>query len=74
MASGITVCGSDIRGCQDLIDKDYLFNPKDMSQVQEALVNIIDKDNSKAASENVNKIWNFDINVVNAKMHELYGV
>lgn len=70
MASGIAVTASDIRGCQDLVNKKYLFNPKDVESIKNCIEKMINSDSS--VEENYEKIKSFDINYIIKQMYDLY--
>lgn len=75
MAAKIPVICSDIRGCQELIDKEYLFCPKDTTDVIRKIRKIISsKDVADVIAANYSKLKKYDNYHVTKKMLKLYGI
>lgn len=74
MASGIAVTGSNIRGCQDLVEEKYLFDPKDINSIKRVIEDMINSDKNVASLRNMEFIKAFDIDVINKQMYALYEV
>lgn len=74
MAAGLAVICSNIRGCQDLVQEKYLFEPGKISSIKEKISNVLCDDISNAVNYNQQKVNDFSAANVNKKIKELYGL
>ena len=73
MASGMPCIASKIRGNNDILSDDYLFNPNSSKDVIEKILYVLDKDKEYIIRDNLKKIMNFDESIVIEKMKEIYS-
>jgi len=75
MAAKIPVICSNIRGCQELIKKEYLFCPKDLTDITESIQKIRFSTNiDEIVNANYNKLPKYDNYHITKKMLKLYGI
>ena len=76
MASGLPCVVGNIRGNCDLIDDKggELFNPADKIECARAIEKVLNSDIFSMKKYNLDKIKNFDINIVKSKMIEIYNL
>lgn len=72
MVSKTAAVCSNIRGNTDLIGKNALFNPCDIESIAIKIDEYLKKDNTDEILLNYEKVKDFDINIVMAKMKALY--
>lgn len=74
MASGLPVACSRIRGNTDLIDENggALFDPHSVDDCAKAISDLIADDTNKKSEYNLNKIQQFSLSTVMAKMKGIY--
>lgn len=77
MACGVPVIASDIRGCKDIVDdgvNGYLVKPQDSASIAILIKKLIEnktlKDN--ISKESLNKIKNYDINIILKQLFTIY--
>lgn len=77
MASAMPIICTKIRGNTDLVDEGkggYLFNPADVDGAYEALKKVVEDDNRRLLGEyNTSKAEGLDVQVILAKMREIYS-
>lgn len=75
MASGRPAVVSQIRGNNDLIDKNggALFNPYSVSECKVAIQTVINSDREKMGRYNKEKVKKFSLDIVLRKIDEIYG-
>ena len=76
MAVGLPVVCSKIRGNVDLIENNqggYLYDCHDIDGFAKGMKKIIEEDNIKMGSINIETMKKFDISVVNRKMKKIYN-
>lgn len=75
MASKIPVICSNIRGCQELIKKEFLFSPRDLIDVTEKIQKIrISTNIDEIVNTNYSRLQKYDNYHVTKKILKLYGI
>ncbi len=75
MAAKTPVICSNIRGCQELINSEYLFSPRDLTDVIEKIRRIrFCPDLDSVVNANYGKLQKYNIFHVTRKMLKLYGI
>lgn len=73
IAAQVPVICSDIRGCQDLVEKEYLFQPNDKKEILTRIEKVLFTNNRFELTEkNYKNLKKFDISNVLRKMIEIY--
>lgn len=74
MASGLPCIGSDIRGVRDLLQKEDLFEPNDITKLTELLLKYCGDDTLKAEKgrQNAERSEQYDIKIISEKISSVY--
>lgn len=73
MSVGLPIIGAKTGGIPELIDSDWQVNKKNIDEISNKLANLSKNDLSKAASNNFEKSFNFQGDILNQKRNMFYG-